>query len=291
MVEVHRDAAPLIDVRATERLMELETADVDVPPPPKLDFRPPLYFRIVALSPTTLRIELWELGQPRGARSVSAAGNDILKARRIALAAAELARRLRQQRLSEIRAAREQPKEVEDTKKRAGVPIYGRLAWSAGAEAAVLGAGNWVAGPAVHAALRFHSGPRVMVGGNWLAGEAPSFSSGASLRWAEVNLGIGNGFVVSSGTTLSVHLVASMAALRVGSPSGPSSAPIDGWSSRLVAGARLEFSLGHSLAFAVGPDLGVVLRPVSAESDDGAHRLGGLWAGGGLGLTLDPDAP
>src|SRR6185503_9592831 len=128
MIEVHRDAAPLIDVRATQRLVELETADVDVPPPPKLDFRPPLYFRIVALSAATLRVELWELGQPRGARSVSAAGNDMLKARRIALAAAELARRLRQQRLSEIRTAEQQPKEVEDEKKRSGVPIYGRLA-------------------------------------------------------------------------------------------------------------------------------------------------------------------
>src|SRR4051794_32638255 len=42
MVDVSRDAAALIEPRATERLIELETADVDVPAPPGATFRPPL---------------------------------------------------------------------------------------------------------------------------------------------------------------------------------------------------------------------------------------------------------
>jgi hypothetical protein len=292
MIEVHPDAAPLIDVRATERLMELEAADVDVPPPPKLDFRPPLYFRILALSPWTLRVELWELGQPRGARSVSTAGSDILKSRRIALAAAELARRLRQQRLSEIRAAAEAPKEVEDEKKHGGIPIYGRLTWSAGAQAAAVGLGSaWVAGPVLEAGLRFASGPRLALGAAWLAGEASTFAPSASARWAEVNVGVGDAFAVAPSLGVSVGLVASVAALRVGSPAGPATPALDGWSSRAGVNARLELALGRSLTISLGPDLGVVLRPVSALGADGdRHRVSGLWLGGGLALTVDQEA-
>jgi hypothetical protein len=293
MVEVHSEAAPLIDVRATERLMELETADVDVPAPPALGFRPPLYFRILSMSQASLRVELWELGQPRGARSVSAIGSDNLKARRIALAAAELARRLRQQRLAEIRAAEEQPKEVLDEKaRRGGVPIYGRLTWSAGADAASLGVNSaWVVGPALDAALRFSSGPRFALGAAWLAGDAPAFGSSATARWAEVRLGVSDAFPITGALGVSVGLAVAMAAAHIGAPAGAASAALDGWSSRAFVNARLELELGRSLTLGLGPDIGAIVRPISATGDDGRdHRVNGLWLGGGLALTVDPEA-
>jgi len=91
---------------------------------------------------------------------------------------------------------------------------------------------------------------------------------------------------------ISLGLAASMAALRIGAPAGPSSSAVDGWSSRIVADVRVELALGRSLRLFVGPDLGAIVRPVSAAGDDGdRHRVSGLWLGGGLGLTFDPEAP
>src|SRR5260221_10902041 len=184
MVDVAPEAAPLIDSRATARLVALETADVDVPPPPGASFRPPLYFRIRPLSAASLRVELWELGQPYGARSVSAVGSNTLKARRIALAAAELARQLRQRRLAELRAARHAPEEDQGrATKRAGTPIYGRLGCGASARGASLGAADvWLLGPAIEATLHFSSGQRLSLGAAWLAGSAPVLGS-SSERW------------------------------------------------------------------------------------------------------------
>jgi len=291
MVDVDRDAVPLIDARATERLIELETADVDVPLPATATGHPPLYFRILVASQTSLRVELWELGQPYGARSVSAAGNANLKARRIALAAAELARRLRQQRLAEIAARQRVPESSEeDRAKRAGVPIYGRLAWGAGFHGAAVGLSSaWLLGPGVDVTLRFSSGPRVSLGAAWLAGGASAFGSRSSARWIEATLTGVEGFSLSPSFELSAGLAAAVAAARVGEPGGPASVPLDTWSSRAALVVRAEAHVAQSLWITAGPDVGVVLTPISATGEDGsAHRIAGLWLGGALTLSVDP---
>jgi len=293
MVDVSRDAAALIEPRATERLIELETADVDVPAPPGATFRPPLYFRILVLSQTSLRVELWELGKQYGARSVSTVGSDNLKARRIALAAAELARRLRQQRLVEI-AAEKAPKGGEDEDaKRALLPIYGRFTWDAGVRAAGIGpASAWVVGPSIDATLRFSSGPRLSLGAAWLVGQAPEFGSSASARWAEATLTYLHGFQLSPSFELSAGLTAAAGAVRISEPNGPASAPLDTWSSRAGLLVRAELRIARVLTLSAGPDVGVVLSPISATYDEGdQHRIGGIWLGGALTVTIDPEAP
>jgi hypothetical protein len=293
MVDVSRDAAALIEPRATERLIELETADVDVPAPPGATFRPPLYFRIFALSQTSLRVELWELGKQYGARSVSTLGSDNLKARRIALTAAELARRLRQQRLAEI-AALSAPKSGEDEdSKRALLPIYGRFTWGAGVRGAAIGPSSaWVLGPAIDATLRFSSGPRLSLGAAWLVGQAPEFAASASAGWAEATLTYLHGFPLSPSFELSAGLTAAAGAVRIGEPSGPASAPLDTWSSRAGLLVRAEVRAARYLFLSAGPDVGVVLSPISATGEDGARqRIGGIWLGGALSVTIDPEAP
>ncbi|HEX4339502.1 MAG TPA: hypothetical protein VH062_26530 [Polyangiaceae bacterium] len=289
MVDVDRDAAPLIDPRATERLIELETADVDVPPPVTTSIRPPLYFRILVGTATSLRVELWELGQPYGARSISVAGSANLKARRIALAAAELARRLRQRRLAEI-AARDRVPESDDAEraKRAGTPIYGRMTWSAGLHGAAVGLSSaWLLGPGVDATLRFSTGTRVSLGAAWLAGKAPAFGSSASARFVDLSLSCVQGFTLSPSFDVSAGLVASVDAARIGEPGGPATRALDTWSSRAALVLRAEARLVRHLSAAIGPDVGVVLTPISAVGSDGdTHRIGGLWLGGALTLTL-----
>jgi hypothetical protein len=80
--------------------------------------------------------------------------------------------------------------------------------------------------------------------------------------------------------------------VRVGEPSGPTSAPLDTWSSRVGLLVRAELRALPALSLSVGPDVGVVLSPISATGEDGnLHRIGGLWLGGGLTLTVDPEAP
>src|SRR6187431_2323057 len=92
--------------RATRRLVQLELSEIDVPQASaNKRSRAPLFFRVVLVEPD-VRVELWERGEYYGARGVSgsnAAGQ--LGARRVALAAAELARRL--QRRRHVQAERE----------------------------------------------------------------------------------------------------------------------------------------------------------------------------------------
>jgi len=291
MVDVDREALPLIDARATERLIELETADVDVPPPATTAVPPPLYFRILVGSQTSLRVELWQLGQPYGARSVAVVGSANLKARRIALAAAELARRLRQQRLAEIAVRARVPESDDgDAAKRAGLPVYARFTWSAGLKGAALGVSSaWLLGPSIDATLRFSSGPRLALGAAWLAGEAPAFGSSASARFIDLGLTAVEGFALSPSVELSAGLSASVDAVRIGEPRGAVSAPLDTWSSRAGLLVRAEGRLARFLSLGIGPDVGVILTPVSDTGQDGStHRVAGLWLGGALTFTVDP---
>jgi hypothetical protein len=287
ILEVTPAAARLIDARATERLVVLETADVEVPAPPGASFYPPLYFRILPLSQTSVRVELWELGQFYGARSVSSASTGSLNARRIALAAAELARRLRQRRLSELEAANNTTSsDAGGDQRGAGIPIYARFAWSAGAHAAAIGGSHaWLVGPEIVTTLRFSSGERLSLGAAWLAGNASELENDA-MRWLDVNLAFAKGFSLTRAVELDVGVAASVASVRV-DRSAPNE-PFDTWSSRGTAFVRFDQRLGRMWGLAFAPEIGAVLKPVSTGEPS---RLGGIWFGAALSLSVDPWAP
>jgi hypothetical protein len=290
ILEVRPDAAALVDARATERLVALETADIDVPTPPGVTFKPPLYFRVLPLSATSLRVELWELGQSYGARSVSSAGSDTLKARRIALAAAELARQLRQRRVAELGAAQRAREAAEAPQgERTGFPIYGRFVWSASARgASVGGADAWLLGPAASTTLRFSSGQRLSLDVAWLVGAAPLLG-GSGVRWLEAGLSFGQSFALGGGFAVELGLASAASAVRFDQPNG---VPLDTWSARAGGFARAEQRLGRALLVSGGPDVGALLRPLTAVASDGTeHRLSGLWLGGTVTLSIDPQAP
>jgi hypothetical protein len=280
------DAKGLIDPRSTERFILLEVADVDVPPPRGALGHPSLYFRILSGSPTALRVELWQLGQAHGARSVSVAGSNQLKARRIALAAAELVRQLRRKRIAELAApppsiAGSRPASVAES----GFPVYARFVWSAGGRAAFVGPGDaWLAGPSLGAALRFSSGPRVALGASWLGGEAHG-SDG--LRWLEAHLALANAFRVAPGVELETALDGALASVRRSSES--SVPPLDTWSARAGVSLRMDFRLSGVLALGAGPELGVLLRGIPGETTD--EDASGPWLGLNVSLRVDPERP
>jgi len=279
IVEIDAGAARAVDARVAERLVALETADIDVPLPPQRDVAAPLYFRIVPRPPASLEIQLWELGNPEGARSVSATGSTSLEARRIALAAAELARRFRERRVRELaRRNVSEDASLTASDKAQGVPLYARLAWMAGVEAQFASKGFFV-GPRVDAALRFRSGPRLSLGAAWLAGSVKRDGASESARWLELPLAASNAFALSSVTALDVGLLASVASVHV---SGAGAEPaLDTWSSRGGLFARFEATLGRSLSIAVGPEASFVLHPV-----EGA--LSGVFIGGAVSAALTP---
>jgi hypothetical protein len=269
----------------TERLVSLETADIDVPPPPGVGFRPPLYFRVRSVAATSLRIELWELGRPHGARNVSSAGTLALEARRIALAAAELARTLRKRRIAEIAAL-----EDEDGPARtpsggnARVPLYARFVWSAGARAAALPAADtFFVGPQVDVALAFDGGQRLSLGGAWLGGAA----SDEPARWLELRLAASQEFALSHAMALSVGVDSAVASLKLARASDGGTSDDVGASARAGVFSRLTLRAGPALILGIGPDVGVILAPRTLERANGSERFGGLWLGGSLTLSVD----
>ncbi len=287
ILEISPDAASRLDVRLTERLVVLETADLDVAAPSGVPFRPPLYFRILPLPEGAVRVELWELGKPYGARSVSGAGTDHLKARRIALAAAELGRQLQRRRMAELAAARQAvTADRADGGRAEGFPIHARFVASAGARGAALGgASAWLAGPELAATLRFDTGQRLSLGAGWLAGRYGD----DGFRWLEASLSFAQSFALARTVALDAGLSLAAASTNV-TGSEVTEGSMDGWSARAGAFAKVQIRIGRFLSLGVGPDLGVVLRPVSNGRAD-ASRLGGAWLGGSLVLTVDPGAP
>lgn len=270
--------------------MRLEIDDIDVPPPLGATGGPPLYFRILASGPTSLRVELWELGAARGARSVSSVGSDTLRARRIALAAGELVRQLRRRRLAEIEAASRSPSEGPALREpERGIPLYARVSLAAGARGAAIGLSDaWVVGPELGAGLGFTSGFRLSLDASWLVGSASD--AGGAARWFEVSLRASQRIVRGARAACSLGAETAVASVRVNDAAESGSAPpLDTWSARAGVVSRLDWFLGKAATLSLGPDLGVLLRPVHTITADGTlHRIGGLWLGGSVLLQLEP---
>jgi len=295
IVEISAKAERYLDSRLTRRLVEIELSDAEVPPRPgdENERRPTVYFRVLATSPDTLRVELWDKGGFYGARRLDSRDVKELIARRIALASAALVRDLKQRRLQEARvleaekAARERERErLAEALRWPAVLVEPRLS------TAFVGGGElWLAGPGLSAEARTKSGSRLVVGGNWLFGGAPELAGSVSVRWLEAALSAEHAFRLTSGLDLSAGASAAGAAVHFTGVSAVDGDPAanDTWSARGVGRLRLEPRLGRHARLGVGPELGAVLRRMPVHDERGErHRLGGLWLGVSMGVTLDP---
>ncbi len=298
VVEIDELAESLLDARLTRRLVKLELADVDVPvePLPKgAKHHASLFFRVFVTPTGLVRVELWDRGEFHGARSLSPTyGSPQLRARRIALAAAELARGLRQKRLAEARLAARPKKNNDAAEHETRVPPY-RFDLAARGGIALVGPGDaWLAGPGLGAGLHVGKHARLELGAAWLAGSSAVASPSAKLRWLELSLAPSWDFALARRTTLGAGIVAAASAVHVSGVAGVDdvAGEADTWSSRAAGRVALGVQLSRAVSVALAPEVGAVLRRVPFVDQGGAHGgVGGLWLGATLGVAIDPSAP
>ena len=291
LVEISDGAETLLDARAARRLVALELTDIDVLPPSnaKRGFDP-LFFRVVEQG-QDLRVELWQRGESHGARVVSGtrAGAQ-LSARRVALADAELARRLQKKR--QIQAERERADAVTRAAARAREArraLDGPLALRSSLAVASVGELTSVlAGPRMLSQWTFAERARVDGGFSWLAGSAPD---GARAEWFE--LSVAPSRRVSLAETVDLDLGVNLAAawFRLAHVRGVDAivGQNETWSARAAAVLRLEPRLSRQARLSIGADAGILLREVPFQPLAGsADRLRGMWLGLDVGVVFTP---
>jgi hypothetical protein len=252
-----------------------------------------LFFRVLSTRPAAVSVELWELGALHGTRHVSTEGSAQLRARRIALAAAELARQLRQRRLIEARRRKTPP--PREAERPPGTPVFARMTLSAAFTGAAMGPDDvWLVGPQLSGGLRFDNGARLELSARWMAGGAPALAGSSTVRWLELGLSPSYTSALSKRLSLDAGLTAAVAAVHltdISELSGEGGA-LDTWSARAAAFSRLELRLVDGWGWlCAGPDAGVVLRRLRVTDSAGEeHRLGGLWLGLTVAWLIDPAA-
>ncbi len=288
LVEIDGAAERVVDARSTRRLVPLELSDVSVPQSNGTRSAPVLFFRVLGRG-DALRIELWERGEFHGARTLSGAGeNPQLVARRVALAAAELARRLarrreaslvRDERQREARIARQH--ELQQRTQDGPIALRAELAVALSPGKLQLFGQRLTAERSLHRQLRVDLGAELWGG-----------SLEPELRAELQGLSIGPGQRIPLSRRLDLDIAASAAALLLQAPAASS---LDGiahqdasWTARLAAAGRLELRLSRQVRALVGVEGGALLRPVSYGSGEGVQRLNGSWWSLGLGLVVTP---
>ncbi len=291
LVEIGDSAESLLDARATRRLVQLELSEIDVPPASgNKRARAPLFFRVVQVG-QDLRVELWERGEYYGARVVSgsnAVGQ--LGARRVALAAAELARRLQKKR--QLQAERERVAELAraaEAAREARRALDGPLALRSSLEVATIGElTTTLAGPRLLGQWTFDKRARIEAGFAWLAGSAPA---GAKAEWLELSCAPMQRVSLTEAVDLDLGLTVAAAWLRLAKVRGVDDIADQNetWSARAAAVIRVEPRLSRQMRLSLGADAGLLLREVRFQSLTGsAERLRGAWLCLGIGLVFTP---
>jgi hypothetical protein len=294
VVEIAPEVERMVDPRFARRLVQLELSELEVPPAPTVRNQPTaLFFRVVPMDETTIRVELWERGNFHGARTISTLkGNAQLHARRIALAAAELARRLRRDRSAQAarlrREARAAASAASAEALRRKTP---RLVVAPSLGGYLVGPDDlWLAGPTLRAAV--HAGAAHLdLGASWWPGRTRADGARSSLEWSELSLAPGASLDLSRSFGLDVGLVAAAAMVRFGRARAVDAIAHqkETYSARLAAQAALTLSLSPSTRLALAPEAGAVLRHLPVTLLDGtSRRYGGLWLGVGLSAQIEP---
>ena len=294
VIEIDPAAEVILDARAVRRQVSLELSEIDVPA-----FAPsgapvaaaaPLFVRVLGRADRQVEVELWARGELSGRRVVSGAeSGQHLLARRVGLAAAELARRLRQKRIFAERTRQRQLAELRALGERnARRTVEGPLALRAEAFG---GSGRdfWYLGPGLSAEVTLRRSFRIDLGARMLSG----FEPGESTRLAWLELDVGPALRVHPSARLDVDLGAfvGMASVHL---SGVRSvdeltSQRDTWSARGGVSARLQPRLARWARLSIGAEGGLTLRPVPVEHlDSRRESLGGFFVGGALGVVLTP---
>ena len=288
-VEIDSRSEAMVDARVVRRLIPLELADVDVPARPG-DPSVALFVRVLFAREGELRVELWERGEHYGSRTVAGAnGAPALTSRRVALAAAELARGLRQRRLAlerEAERARKRRERLEQIER--DRTLHGPRALRVGVTG-TLGDGLALLGPALDAELAVYGATRLDLGAAWSFGTL-AWEDGVE-AWS-VRAGPARRFVLGARTDLDLAARAEASVL-----SFPRSLAVDGvrgqeqsWAARVEGIARFQPRLSRSVRLSLGALFGGMLRRPSVEPLAGGSIVPGrLYLGVELALVLTPE--
>ena len=289
-----------IDRPAAERSVALELRDLEVPgDPSRTDDSQDdvsLYFR-VELTEQGLFVVLWDRGAYIAKRRISEDAHPKLLARRVGLAAAELAIDLkaRRQRLAgHLEKERLHQKEV--MRRQRDLEKKRALTLASGLSGFGLFRGAWALGPHLgfsanqHYPLRFsgflawRAGRLPQLSSATLAKTAPSWSqweTGASAQWV---------FARSPKASAGVGLFGAVSAVHVGG-----AAELDGISGQRDSysargGLQLEWSqaLSERASTTFGLQAGSILRAVPVRYAEQELRMGGAFFGLSLGAMLLP---
>jgi hypothetical protein len=288
-IEIEPRVEAALDARAVRRLIQLELSEVVVPPRPR-DAQAELFVRVLSRPDGQLQVELWERGEQHGARLVSGVQNTpSVAARRVALAAAELARGLRQRRRTlALTATRAQRRAEREERLRLSRTLDGPVALRAGGEW-VWGRNLWLAGPTLDGEAHLLGHLRVDVGAAWTFGRLALGRTG--VESLALRAGPARRLVLGSHTDLDLGLRAEAALLTFHGVHGVDrmQGERQSWSARVVGIARYELRLSRGLRLDIGVLGGAALRKVPLTLADGrALRLGGGLVGAELGLVLTP---
>jgi hypothetical protein len=289
VIEVDAAGERLLDARAVRRLVALELSDVDVPD--ELDgAAPALFYRVLGDNRGFVDLELWERGTLHGSRRVSSADRaGHLFARRVALAAAELARALRQQRIARRRVeSRRLAREGAERRLRLTQTLEGPLALRAGVFVA-RGDAITVFGSNLALGITLSGATRLDLGARSSAAELEH----ADARWTalELELGPAHRFRLSSGLDLDLSAMFGASVLHVSGARGVDdiAGQDETWTARAALSLRLEPRLSRWLRASFGLEGGQYLRAVPIETAGGRpERLRSPYAGVELGLVLTP---
>jgi hypothetical protein len=288
VLEIDAAAETMLDARATRRLVSLELADIDVLPGASGQ-RPALFFRVLGLPEGQVRVELWERGELSDVRVVSTGPGGHLLARRVALAAAELARRLRQQRLA---LRRQRLRMLEQLRVLAVLErartLEGPVALRSEISA-FRGRDTVLAGPSLTLELSIRRAFRLDLGLRLQGGQ----DDGGRARLLREELFLGPGLRLRLGSRADLDLGALVAAgaMHVGGAASVNeiTRQSETWTARTAIAARFEPRLSRTLRGSLGLEGGLELRQVSATfAGSVSERFGGPYGGVSLGLILTP---
>lgn len=290
VVEVHEPTTDdALDAQLVQRLVRLELSDVDVPLPVWAEtqsVRAGLYVRVLVLE--AIVVELWDRGEIRGQRRLSRSENAQLNARRVALASGELARRLREQRLAEIRVERERLERASmSTPGPSGVPLYASLGLSGELHAAsVAGRVLW-AGPRLFTHLSFAERVDVGLAAGALFGVTPGIEGLERAQWLELGVQVGYRLPLTAQHVLRLGGTAAPSLVRLDHRGWIEGEGRNGWSARAGVDASWLWEPSQDWSTLLAVETGVILRPLELRTQQDRTMLSGVWLGLRLGLQLD----
>lgn len=288
VVEIDGAAERVVDARSARRLVALELSDVAVPARGATR-SPELFVRVLGREGGSLRLELWERGEFHGARALNGSGeNPQLFARRVALAAAELGRRLARKRAATLqREARLKLQREARERLRLERTQDGPLALRSELSFAAVPDRLWLVGPRVAGELTLRGPLRLDVAAEGWVGRLHA-AGGVALY----GLSAGPAYRVAVTKHMDWDFAARASALLLQAPGASALDSVSGqqgsWTALAALATRLELRLSRQVRASLGAEGGGLLRSVSYLGDAGDQRLRGVWCSGSLGLVITP---